>query len=301
MSGRLSRVGLWVVLLGLPLAAGAAEPLSYANVSALQPPVWVERHGQRSALAVSATIGSDSRYITGPGARLHIALADGSMVKLGENAEFRLPALQLTQAGGDSVLHGALKVLKGAFRYTTQALGFIRRRELDVAIGPTVTIGIRGTDVWGKSDDAQDLACLIEGSIRVGSPGRPDITMDRPGSFYVVPRGQAPQPVAPVPADKLKTWIPQTELVPDRPALQSNGPYTVVLAVYLDEALARQRLQEFNAKGYPATLRRRDHEGTPVYSLTIEGLSDAQSAAAFGEQLRQILRLRNPRVLPPGA
>lgn len=301
MSGRLSRVGLWVVLLGLPLAASAAEPLSYANVSALQPPVWVERHGQRSALAVSAAIGSDSRYITGPGARLHIALADGSMVKLGENAEFRLPALQLTQAGSDSVLQGALKVLKGAFRYTTQALGFIHRRELDVAIGPTVTIGIRGTDVWGKANEMQDLACLLEGRVQVRSPGRPDITMDRPNSFYVVPRGQAPRPVAPVPTDVLKTWLPQTELAPDRPALQSNGPYTLLLAVYLDEARARQRLQEFNTKGYPVALRSRDHEGTRVYSLIIEGLSDAASATAFGEQLRPVLHLRNPRVLAPGA
>lgn len=301
MLGQLSRMGLRVVLLGLPLVASAAEPLSYANVSALQPPVWVERHGQRSALAVSSPIDSDSRYITGPGARLHIALADGSLVKLGESAEFRLPRLQLTQAGSDSVLHGALKVLKGAFRYTTQALGFIRRRELDIAIGPTVTIGIRGTDVWGKSDDAQDLACLLEGRIQVGSPGRPDTTMDQPGSFYVVPRGETPRPVAPVPAEKLKTWIPQTELLPDRPALQSNGPYAVILAVYLDEALARRRLQEFDAKGYPASLRRRDHDGTPVYSLVIEGLSDAASAKAFGEQLRPVLHLRNPRVLVPGA
>lgn len=289
------------LLLALPLIAAAAETPSYANVSALQPPAWVEQNGQRTALGASAAINDQARYITGPGARLHIALADGSIVKLGENAEFQLPTLQLQQQGNDSVLKGALKVLKGAFRYTTQGLGFIRKRELDVYIGPTVTIGIRGTDVWGKSDGEQDLACLLEGKVKVTSPGQPETAMESPGSFYVVPHGQAPKPVAAVPAEKLRSWIPQTELVPDRTALQSNGPFSVVLAVYLDEALANRRTQAYNRMGYPVALRRSLHQQTPVFSLVIEGLSNAASAAAYGEELKKTLQIQKPRVLAPGA
>lgn len=289
-----------LLLLAVMPLASAAEATDYANVSALQPPVWVEQNGSRTALPASAAISDRGRYITGPGARLQIALADGSLVKLGENAEFELPSLQLKQSGHDSILQGTLKVIKGAFRYTTQALSFIHQRELDVAVGPTITIGIRGTDIWGKSDNAQDLACLLEGKVRIASPGRPETALDQSGTFYVVPRGEAPMPVAQVAPETLQTWIPQTELAADRAALQSNGPYSVVLAVYLDEALAGRRLREFDQNGYPVRLLRQQRSGVTVFSLIVDGFSSAQSGAAFAaESKRAFPLLRHPHLLPP--
>lgn len=32
-----------------------------------------------------------------------------------------------------------------------------------------VTIGVRGTDFWGRSRDARQIVCLIEGAIEVGA------------------------------------------------------------------------------------------------------------------------------------
>jgi hypothetical protein len=293
------KVAVLSLLLLLPLISHATEPQAYAYVSALQPPVWMEHGDQRTALAATAAILPGNRYITGSSGRLHIALADGSIVKLGETAEFELPALQVKQEGADNVLKGALKVLKGAFRYTTQALNFISKRELDVYVGPTVTIGIRGTDIWGKSDPTQDLVCLLHGKIKVSSPGQPEIAMDQAHSFYVVPQGQPPNPVAPVPEEKLKGWVPQTELVNGQPALQSNGAYSVVLVVYLDETQARRRVMLLNQKGYPAILEKTDHDGTAVFSVLIEGLSNAQSASSYADLLKNQLQLRNPRARAP--
>lgn len=288
------------LLLALPLFARAGEPVAYAYVSALQPPAWVEQNGQRTALTATSAIVPGRHYSTGNNGRLHIAMADGSIVKLGENAVFELPALQLRQDGADNTLKGALRIIKGAFRYTAQALNFIKKRELDIYVGPTITIGIRGTDVWGKSDPTQDLACLLQGKIKISSPKQPEVTMDQANSFYVVPHNQAPNPVAPVPLEKLKTWIPQTELDNSRPALQSNGAYSVLLAVYIDEAHANKILSDINEKGYPAVLHTEKRSDGVAYSLVIEGLSSALSAAAFAEAVKGPLYLKNPRVLGPG-
>ena len=287
------------LLLALPLFAHAAEPPAYAYVSALQPPAWVEQNGQSTALDASAAIVPGRRYSTGTNGRLHIAMADGSVVKLGENATFELPSLQLRQDGADTTLKGALRVIKGAFRYTTQALNFIRKRELDIYVGPTITIGVRGTDIWGKSDPTQDLACLLNGKIKVSSPKQAELTMDQANSFYVVPRNQAPNPISAVPPEKLKTWIPQTELDANQPALQSNGAYSVLLAVYLDEPHARKILADIHQKGYPAVLRMAKRDNTPVFNVVIEGLSNAQSAATYAEALKKPLYLKNPRVVAP--
>jgi hypothetical protein len=55
-----------------------------------------------------------------------------------------------------------------------------------------VTAGIRGTDLWGKSNDARDLVCLLEGKISVGAEGHPAVTLDQPLDFYQNPRDGSP-------------------------------------------------------------------------------------------------------------
>ena len=86
-------------------------------------------------------------------------LADGSLVKLGADTDFNV---SLIEDGNDSdgVFVAFLDVLKGAFRFTTTDLGKLRRREVAVQLR-SATIGIRGTDVWGKIEDARDFVVLI--------------------------------------------------------------------------------------------------------------------------------------------
>lgn len=288
------------LLLALPLFAHASEPQAYAYVSALQPPAWLEESGQRTALSASSPIIPGRVYSTGKEGRLQIVMADGSIVKLGENSRFELPRLDMMQRGNDSVLKGAFKVSRGAFRYTAQGSQFVRRRELDIYLGSALTIGIGNPDFLGQSDSTQDSLCLLKGKINIRNLQLPMLLVEQANSLYVAPKGQPPAPIASASAGQLKAWISQTELDDSRPSLQSNGAYSVLLAVYLDEPHARAIVADIDQKGYPAILKSDKRGDTPIFRVVIEGLSNAQSAAAYAEALKKPLYLKNPRVLAPG-
>lgn len=288
------------LLLALPLFAYASEPPAYAYVSALQPPAWLEEHGQRTALAASSAIIPGHVYSTGKEGRLQIVMADGSIVKLGENSQFELPRLQLLQSGNDNVLKGAFKISRGVFRYSAQGSPFVRKRQLDIYLGPALTVGIGNPDFLGQSDDAQDSLCLLRGKINIRNLQQPVLPVEQANSVYVAPRGQTASEVTPASAEQLKAWMAKTELDETRPSLQSNGAYSVLVAVYLDEPHARAIVSDINQKGYPAVLKSDKRGDTPVSRVVIEGLRNAQSAAAYAEALKKPLYLKNPRVLAPG-
>lgn len=295
---KVSALGL---LLALPLLAHAAETQPYAYVSALQPPAWVETNGQRTALTASSPILPGNSYSTGKGGRLQIAMADGSIVKLGENSQLGFPRLQLLQRGKDSVLNGALKISKGTFRYTVQASRFVQKRELDLYLGPSLSIGIGNPDLWGQSNEAQDAICLLRGKVKLRDlkSAASQQLLEQANSAYIAPHGQTDGPVIVASPEQIKTWLSQTELDDSRPSLQSNGAYSVLVAVYLDESHARGILADINQKGYPAIFRAEKRDGTPVFKVLIEGLSNARTAVAYAEELKKPLYLKNPRVVGP--
>ena len=74
-----------------------------------------------------------------------------------------------------------------------------------------VTAGIRGTDVWGKSEGERDIVCLLEGRITV-SHGAAQFTMQEPLSFYIAPRTGQAQPPSRVTPQQVKEWSAETEI-----------------------------------------------------------------------------------------
>ena len=152
-------------VLGLCLCANSlAVP---AVVQVLQAPAWRVHDGHRTALAVSQELVSGDRVVTGVGARARLRLAEGSTVKLGENAELALKDM-VVPATDDGVFTGFLDVVKGAFRFTTTVVG--RHRELKAQLR-SATIGIRGTDVWGKTEETRDFVVLLEGKVAIERDG----------------------------------------------------------------------------------------------------------------------------------
>ena len=291
------------VLLALSLlpAMAAAQPVSVlARAEALQPPVWLERDGRKSALAPGAPLQAGDRFLTGSGGRLQISFDDNSVVKLGEQAQFEMPALQLQPSAADSngALKAVFKVIRGAFRFTTSALGKLRQREIDVAIGPTVTAGIRGTDIWGKSDEARDLLCLLEGRVEVSSPGQPVLMMDRANTSYIVPQGQTPLPLVPEPEEQIARYVPQTELVMAQAALLAEGAYQIALDSYatLKEAQAQQaRLSD---QGYASEIVSASVKGKTWQRLLISGLASKTEALAYAARMKEQFGFGSPWVLP---
>lgn len=273
-----------------------AQAPELARAMTLQPPAWVERGDSREALRPGAALYPGDRLHTGTGGRVHIELEDSSTIKLGEASEFELPALQVIDDGSDTgLLKGALKVLKGAFRFTTGAMSQFRKRDLAVYVGPAITSGIRGTDIFAKSDDKQDLLCLLEGVVEVSSPDAPVQTMDQPNTFYVVPRGQPAKPIIPTPPEKLATWLPSIEMRPTEAALQAGGRFRLVLLSANSEAGAAREAARFSALGYPVDVVRNDNR----YRVALVGFASYDDALRYRQTAKQRLGVSGSWVMRP--
>lgn len=121
------------------LAANSAA----ARVEAVQSPAWRDRGGLVVPLAAGMELRSGDVLRTGSGARAYLKLAEGSRVKLGENARFTIYTNSLRP---EKSFRGALDILAGAFRFTTARLKKAVSRDVAIRVG-TATIGIRGTDL----------------------------------------------------------------------------------------------------------------------------------------------------------
>jgi len=265
--------------IALPLQAQAAGR-SGMVVEGVQMPAWIERDGARpEPLAPGAALKPNDKLRTGPGSRLLLRGSDGSAVKLGENAEFKLDRLGMQRG---NVFEAAMDVLQGAFRFTTDALAKHRqRREVSIRIA-TVTVGIRGTDLWGKSDASKQIVCLLEGKIAVTPPGEAELAMDRANQFYQREQGRS-QPLADVPAEQVRIWSAETEIETGRGAARRGGKWKVVLGSAASQDDALKLYDAARAGGYAASISPTAQGDKRVYSVRIANLpskAEAESLAA---------------------
>lgn len=272
---------------GLVLCAAlAAAPAVLAQgaravVEGVQMPAWVERGGESRPLAAGAELRAGDRIRTGAGSRVLVMLPEGSSVRLGENARFEFAEMPPEK---DGVFRAALRVLEGAFRFTTDALSKVRRREVSVSVG-TVIAGIRGTDLWGKSVGEREIICLLEGRVDVTAPGEAPVVLDQPRHFYVREQGRA-QPVGFVEPDRLRNWAAETELQPGAGAVMRGGKWGLALARHGAEGAARAMQAELARAGYAAEVAPVPQGRTPVYEVRIAGLGSRADAEALAARLR---------------
>jgi hypothetical protein len=279
------------VALGAAPAFGAAAAL----VDGVQMPAWVERNVvgnvQRTPLAAGMELKAGDTLKTGAGARVYVKLAEGSLVQLGENASLQLQELQPQK---DGIFKAALNMLEGAFRFTTEAVAKKRRREVTIAVR-TVTAGIRGTDLWGRSTEERQIVCLIEGAIEVGAQGEQAVKMDQPLQFYQREKGKT-APVGFVSAGQLKQWAAETAIEKGRGAARRGGAWTVTLASADNQAAALAVYDQLRVNGYAAEIRPEKAEKGTVYHVRIGGLPSKADAEALASQLRGKMGVTEPKV-----
>jgi hypothetical protein len=273
-----------LALLGAP---AAAQTLTVEGVVS---PAWVERGGARLPLAVGMQLNDRDRVVTGSGSRALLRLAEGSAVKLGENASLVVQGIaDRSEAGAARLVTASLDVVRGAFRFTTGIFGRpAARRDVRVRIS-TVTAGIRGTDLWGKSDERRDLVCLIEGMISVAHAQTGEFTMADPLSFFVAPRNAQPLPVAPVDPNQLQEWAAETEIQAGAGGARRGGRYFVTAGVSAEQRSALAVYNTLRAAGYPAVVRpARKDDGSFDYPVRILNFATQQDAAATATKLRAL-------------
>lgn len=258
-------------------------------VEGVMSPAWVERGGNREPLVAGMPLNDKDKVQTGPGARALLRMAEGSAVKLGENAMLAVDDLS-QKKGSDTrrVVTGAFDVVRGAFRFTTGVFSKqAAERNVKIKIA-TVTAGIRGTDVWGKSEAERDIVCLLEGRISVEHGGQ-QFTMQEPLSFFIAPRKEKPQPVAPVSRQQADEWSEETEIREGNGAISRGGRSRVEVGSTRDENAARAIRGKLREAGFPAEIATvRDSYGNEEYYVRVGGLAGIRDAQALAAKLKAL-------------
>jgi cell division septation protein DedD len=268
------------------LAMGAAGAFAQpAVVEAVQYPAWLERGGHAVPLAPGIALQAQDKLRTGANARVQLKMAEGSAVKLGENAQF---SIDKSETRG--VFRATLSVISGAFRFTTDALRKSQKRDVSIKV-LNVTAGIRGTDLWGKSTGERDLVCLLEGKISVGSEGHPTVTLDQPLDFYQKPRGGTPA-VAKVDEKQIAIWAQETEISRDGPSARVGGKWRVTAATFTTRDEARALNRTLRAGGYPAEVAAAEGR----FAVAVSGLAGESEARALMANLRTVKGVEIPTI-----
>jgi hypothetical protein len=260
--------------------APATEP--DAVVTGVQMPAWLDRDGKSQPLTPGEQLRNGDSIRTGANSRVLLKMGEGSAVRLGENAKLKLSNLGRRE---DNLFTAALDVAGGAFRFTTDVLAKIHRREVDVKIA-TITAGIRGTDLWGKAASDKDLVCLLEGHIAVAHGNDAPVEMNDANTFYVVPKDAAPLPIAPVDAAKIAQWSLETEIAGGAGAARSGGKWKVILAVADSQVAALDVYDAVRAGGYAAEIHPMGTAGKRRYQVRISQLPSKAEAQQLANSLK---------------
>lgn len=274
-------------------AVGASAAPS-AVVEGVQMPAWVERGGVKQPLAAGMELQAADRISTGADSRILLRLAEGSQVKLGENAQMSLERLAQRQDNRQTFLQAAIDVSRGAFRFTTDVKAkLLSRREVDIRVS-TVTAGIRGTDLWGKSAGDRDIVCLIEGKIAVQREAEQPVNLDQALQFYIAPkaggRPDAAKPVqlATVTAEQLRQWAAETEIAAGQGAARRAGKWKLVAASSTDQNAALAVYDKLRAEGYAASIFPIGSAEKRAYEVRVGGLPSRAEAEALAVRLEPI-------------
>ena len=278
---------LWKVLAAAVLLGAACGALAApdAVVETLQAPAWLTRDGRRLPLAAGTGLRNGDEVSTGAGSRVLLRLADGSGVKLGENGSLKLEQLAVQRDAG-RLLRATLKVLEGAFRFTTALASRSRyRHEVEVQFA-TFTAGVRGTDIWGRNFGDREVVVLIEGRISVRRGADRPVEMNEALTYYQAPAQGEPsvQPIAPA---LLGDWAQQTELQKGRGAQSLDGRWKLDLARYDEQEAALALYDSLRRDGYPARILPRARQGGHHYYVRLAGFPGRGEAEALGKRLRE--------------
>ena len=261
------------------------------TVEGVQMPAWVQRGGGRLPVLPGMELRAGDQVATGAGARLLIKLAEGSLVKLGENAQLSFSQV----APSPDLFKAALNVLQGAFRFTTDVVSKARtRREVSIRVAQ-VTAGIRGTDLWGRSRPGNEIVCLIEGEIEVGADGEQAVAMKEPLQFYRRVDNKT-QPVGTVDTVQLGQWAMETEPEAGKGALRVGGRFSLILASFPEQNGALAMYDEVRNAGYAAEILPVKDADKITYHVRIRHLPSRAEAQSLATQLRGKFGVTEPRV-----
>jgi len=271
MKKRLASALLFVAaIFSAPLFAQS----SVGKIDSLQLPAWLDRGGLSVPASPGIELFPGDGLRTGKGARLLIALNEGSIVRLGENATFEVNKVERK----DGIFNAALSVVEGAFRFSTRALTKMQPRNINISVARNATIGIRGTDVWGRGREDKDIVCLIEGKIDVTGNNNKRLRLDQPLQFFQSTRNAPPEPVSFLDPKQLEIWAKETDLEAGKGATE-NGQWKIVTGSFASRDALLAASRSLRSAGYAV-------ERTPNNTLVLDKLASEAQAIELATTLK---------------
>lgn len=254
-----------------------------ASVDGVQLPAWVERAGSKQPLQPGMTLAGGDAVVSGDSARVLLLLREGSRVRLGANARLDLNDLPDTKSDGFSA---AWDLVRGAFRFSTARAKKALQRDVSVKIA-SITIGIRGTDVWGKADADKDIVCLLEGKVNVEHQGT-QFDMEGDMLFYIAPKDKPPLPLGPVSPEQVAIWAKETDIQQGQGAISRNGKWRVYAGSFDNQEAALARYDLLRNAGYPAQISPLAKDGVTDFQVRINKVASQADAGFIAANLAKL-------------
>ena len=213
-------------------------------------PAWIKKGNDKVAIHPGMEILASDNIVTGKNGKVWFKMIEGSTIKIGEKAQIAFTSMQIKT--NRSVFSSVVRVLKGAFRFTTNKVRANRwKRNIDFKIG-AITAGVRGTDIWGRSNTEKDLVCLLEGKIEVNSPHDDAIYMDKPLDYYIVNKKEDKSTLGVIAQSTINKWAKQTEIPRYEGVVKANGKWSLIMGVFTSEKNANKLVNKLANIGYYA-------------------------------------------------
>ena len=287
-----------LVVSALPASAADAAltaPPAGSVVTAVQSPAWLVHGASTMPIKPGLIVADGDTLRTAAGGRVYVQLPEHSMVKLGENTEFMTPTMQMAKDDKGSVFDGVLHILKGVFRFTTSLVGKSERRHVDIQVG-VATIGIRGTDVWGRAGTDGSLVALLEGKAQMEMPGHATMMMEQPMHYNMMMASGEMKMDMPVTQDNVADWAAQTDVKQGAGVLADDGRYTVALISSTSMKDTERLMHKLTDAGYPAEDTLVTVKGRQWHRLVITHASTLQDGKTIAAAVDKLFPLMSPWV-----
>ena len=257
-------------------------------------PVWVDRDQKLSPLSPGAELFPGDIITTGKFGRAWLSMPDGSIFKIGQNSRFEINNADFHVVDDTSLLDATLNVIKGAFRFTSGFFNtnFNSNHKVKINIG-AITIGIRGTDIWGHSTSQEDFVTLLEGTISLETESEGLTILGQPLTAYRKLKDQPADPILKLELHQVQKLALETELSEEQGISKVEGKFDLILMSLKNYSRAQQEVSRFQQSGYAVSTESKEINGALFTRLILPGFISSKAAYNQSKSLVERFQLEN--------
>ncbi|MDH5634139.1 MAG: FecR domain-containing protein [Gammaproteobacteria bacterium] len=264
-----------------------------ATIHSVQPPAWIFRDNKRYPAAPGVKIIKDDYLLTDRQGRIHLALANGLLARIGSSS--RAGIINHSNYGAT-----AIRLAFGTLRITDE-MGFSSNQQQLNIITSHGTIHVHSGDLFATSATNETVVAMIEGEVTISSGSSSRIvSLSQPLSVTRLPNLDT-LPVATRDATAgFPDRVRQTDIDADSIAVTPEGAWSAHLVSLPGINPARDIARLLRRYGYPVDLRKISSGEKTWYRLSVDRLQSRHAALLLSERLKAWDTIKTPWVEQTG-